>query len=106
MSAEITCTANPHRARQTHFRNPQAPLPTRSSFAGDGGVLPAAVSPAASPGGAITSPGGTSYVNLRAYQAGTAAGRDLGQYNFFARRAIERREREEERRRSTGEGGG
>ena len=84
----------------------QEPGAAADAFANDGGVLPAAVPPAASPGGTITSPRGTSYVNLRAYQAGTAAGRDLGQYNFFARRAIERREREEERRRSTGEGGG
>ena len=87
-------------------QEPGSAADAADAFTGDGGVLPAAVSPAASPGGAITSPGGTSYVNLRAYQAGTAAGRDLGQYNFFARRAIERREREEERRRSTGEGGG
>ena len=36
------------------------------AFANDGGVLPAAVPPRHLPGGTITSPGGTSYVNLRA----------------------------------------
>lgn len=43
----------------------------------------------------FTSPGGSSYVNLRAYQGGTAARRDLSQYNDFARKAIEKREREQ-----------
>lgn len=46
------------------------------------------------PSAPFTSPGGSSYVNLRAYQGGTAARRDLSQYNDFARKAIEKRERE------------
>jgi len=47
------------------------------------------------PSAPFTSPGGSSYVNLRAYQGGTAARRDLSQYNDFARKAIEKREREQ-----------
>jgi hypothetical protein len=35
------------------------------------------------------------YVNLARFQAGTASGRDLEQYNDFARRAIEKRRREQ-----------
>jgi hypothetical protein len=52
------------------------------------------------------SPGGARYVNLRRFQAGTAAGRDLEQYGSFARRAIEKREREERRKSRDPEGGG
>ena len=37
---------------------------------------------------------GARYVNLARFQAGTASGRDLEQYNDFARRAIEKRRRE------------
>ena len=48
------------------------------------------------------SPSGARYVNLARFQAGTASGRDLEQYNDFARRAIEKRQREERRR--SGEG--
>ena len=38
---------------------------------------------------------GARYVNLARFQAGTASGRDLEQYNDFARRAIEKRRREQ-----------
>ena len=55
-------------------------------------------------GAPFTSPGGSSYVNLRAYQGGTAAHRDLSQYNDVARKAIEKREKEERERRER-EGG-
>ena len=41
---------------------------------------------------------GARYLNLARFQAGTASGRDLEQYNDFARRAIEKRQREERRR--------
>jgi hypothetical protein len=50
----------------------------------------------------LSSPSGARYVNLARFQAGTASGRDLEQYNDFARRAIEKRQREERRR--SGEG--
>jgi hypothetical protein len=50
----------------------------------------------------LSSPSGSRYVNLARFQAGTASGRDLEQYNDFARRAIEKRQREERRR--SGEG--
>ena len=49
----------------------------------------------------VLSPGGTRYVNLARFQQGTNTGRDLGGYNDFARRAIEKRQQEEKRREST-----
>ena len=58
-------------------------------------VPPPSVSPAA----------GAGYVNLARFQAGTASGRDLEQYGDFARRAIEKRQREE-RGREEAEAGG
>ena len=65
---------------------------------------PASTAGLPSGGAPFTSPGGSSYVNLRAYQGGTAAHRDLSQYNDFARKAIEKREKEERERRER-EGG-
>ena len=53
---------------------------------------------------ALPSPERTPYVNLRRYQPGTTGGRDLGQYNEFAQRAIERREDERRRLSSGGTG--
>ena len=64
-------------------------LPTPAPHAGTTGC------PDPDPSAPFTSPGGSSYVNLRAYQGGTAARRDLSQYNDFARKAIEKREREQ-----------
>mmetsp|Transcript_2618 Transcript_2618/g.10626 ORF Transcript_2618/g.10626 Transcript_2618/m.10626 type:complete len:1139 (-) Transcript_2618:122-3538(-) len=64
-------------------------LPTPALHAGTTG------NPDPDPSAPFTSPGGSSYVNLRAYQGGTAARRDLSQYNDFARKAIEKREREQ-----------
>lgn len=66
-----------------------APLPTPAPHAGTTGC------PDPDSSAPFTSPGGSSYVNLRAYQGGTAARRDLSQYNDFARKAIEKREREQ-----------
>ena len=71
----------------------------------NGGAAGDAVEASAAATGFEASPGGAMYVNLRRFQAGTAAGRDLEQYGSFARRAIEKREREERRKSRDPEGG-
>ena len=76
-------------------------LPSGASGGGDGSRVLDDDDDGDGGGVGLTSPGGTPYVNLRRYQPGTATGRDLGQYNEFAQRAIERR-LESERRKSSG----
>ena len=108
---KVGCGGNVHAAcmRRWIGKSGQAaacPLCRAHWIPQDGSDAAAAPAPDAShaPGGAAeacTSPGGTSYVNLRRYQPGTASGRDYGQYNEFAQRAIERRENE--RRKSMGQ---
>ena len=127
---QLGCGGNVHAACMRRWigksgQSPACPLcraawnPQERGGGGEGAPLPAAadVVPLALPSPGTSSPGGggaggydysmspgggTPYVNLRRYQPGTAAGRDLGQYNEFAQRAIERREDNERRRRSSG----
>ena len=84
-------------------QEPGAAGDAADAFAGDGGVLPAAVSPAASPGGG-RGPRGDVVRQSEGVSGGNRAGRDLGQYNFFARRAIGGGRRGGSSGRSTGEG--